>query len=66
MCGGRSSILHYWPLIEFVCPDTGWAKSECVAKQNLEPHKEDVDETLSHKNNGLQKNKKRMFKVIAV
>jgi len=36
MCGGRSSILHYGPLIEtnnLYVPTPNGQKSECVAKQ---------------------------------
>ena len=41
MCGGRSSILHYGPLIETICmPDAKWAKPECVATQKQNPFAE--------------------------
>jgi len=36
MCGGRSSILHYGPLIEtnyLYAPTPNGQKAECVAKQ---------------------------------
>jgi len=40
MCGGRSSILHYGPLIEtnnLYAPTPTGQKSECVAKQKQYP-----------------------------
>ena len=41
MCGGRSSILHYGPLIEtnyLYAPTPNGQKPECVAKQKQYPH----------------------------
>ena len=40
MCGGRSSILHYGPLIEtnyLYAPTPNGQKPECVAKQTQYP-----------------------------
>ena len=40
MCGGRSSILHYGPLIEtnyLYAPTPNGQKPECVAKQKQYP-----------------------------
>jgi len=40
MCGGRSSILHYGPLIEtnnLYVPTPNGQKPECVAKQTQYP-----------------------------
>jgi len=40
MCGGRSSILHYGPIIEtnyLYAPTPNGQKPECVAKQKQYP-----------------------------
>ena len=42
MCGGRSSILHYGPLIEtnyLYAPTPNGQKPECVAKQTQYHHR---------------------------
>jgi len=41
MCGGRSSILHYGPLIKTnlsVCPDAEWAKARVRRYTKAIPH----------------------------
>jgi len=49
MCGGRSSILHYGPLIEtnhLYAPTQNGQKPECVAKQTQYPPPSDSQHTF--------------------
>ena len=50
MCGGRSSILHYGPLIEtnyLYAPTPNGQKPECVAKQKQYTHPDSVPWSLT-------------------